>query len=524
MAFVERQIGWVRLGLGVIVGLVCAAFLLLGLERGFAWVGLHLSPWFEYLSIALQGLVVGAVLARVVGSFPALAGLMASLVVPLRVLQRDEFLLGLDNFIELVLKFEIHFAALYFSAFIVFLARGGGMAYPRFIGLRYLRFKMITGISVAGVALGVACLAVALSIMSGFEAELKDKIIGTNAHAIVQKRGFDFSEYRGTMTKLTRVDGVEAVSPFVFSEVMVRSGSNLSGVFLKGIDPATAMKVHPFEIEQGHMDLSERDGMAGIVVGRQLRESLDVNLGDSIEVLTPAGDEGGMSGLLPRSKAFRLVGVFHTGMYEFDAKSVYISLGQAQDFFGLGDSITGVAVAVQDVDQAGQVCDRMVAALDGYPYFTRTWYQMNRNLFSALKLQKVGMFIALVIVILVSAFGVVATLVMLVWQKIKEIAILKSMGATGDGVMKIFMVEGITIGLVGTGLGVVLGFAATWSLAILGMDLDPEVYYIERLPVSVNPLEIIGIAAIALHICFIATIYPSRRAARLTPVEGLRYD
>jgi len=360
--------------------------------------------------------------------------------------------------------------------------------------------------------------------MSGFEAELKDKIIGTNAHAIVQKRGLDFSEYRATLEKLHRMDGVVAATPFVFSEVMARAGSQLSGVFLKGIDPASSRRVNPIKIEKGSLQGLAGDGPPGILIGRELAKVLKVSLGDSIEVLTPTGEDGGMGGQLPRSRTFRLAGVFHTGMYEFDAKSVYVSLTAAQDFFGLGDSVTGIALRLSDMERAGPICDEVLSALDGYPFFVRTWYQMNRNLFSALKLQKVGMFIVLIIVILVSAFGVIATLIMLVWEKVKEIAILKSMGATPDGVMKIFMVEGITIGLAGTGLGVILGIAACAGLAWWGLELDPEVYYIERLAVTVNPLEIVVVAAVALHICFIATIYPSRRAARLTPVEGLRYD
>ena len=383
---------------------------------------------------------------------------------------------------------------------------------------------MITGISVIGVALGVGGLSLALSIMSGFVAELKDKIIGTNAHAIVQKRSLDFSEYRSTIEKLHRVDGVVAATPFVFSEVMVRAGSNLSGVFLKGIDPIGSRRVSPLELDEGSYQGLVGTGPPGILIGRELKKVLKVRLGDSIEVLTPTSEDGGLGGPLPRSRTFRLAGVFHTGMYEFDAKSVYVSLTAAQDFFSLGDAVTGIALRLSDVERAGPICDDVLAALDGHPFFVRTWYQMNRNLFSALKLQKVGMFIVLLIVILVSAFGVVATLTMLVWEKVKEIAILKSMGATPDGVMKIFMTEGITIGLAGTVLGVIFGIAACAGLAWWGMELDPGVYYIERLPVTVNPLEIVVVAAVALHICFIATIYPSRRAARLTPVEGLRSD
>lgn len=480
--------------------------------------------WRAFALLGLQGLVVGVVLAWLADGYPALTGFLVALTTPLALLYRDGWQVSLDSTIELLLKFEADYAAVSLGALVVFMVRGGGLATPRFIGLRYLRFKLITGISVVGVALGVAGLSVALSIMSGFETELKAKIIGSNAHAIVQKRGFDFSEYRSTLTKLERVDGVLAASPFVFSEVMVRSGQQLSGIFLKGVDPDSVQRVHPIVLEEGTFADLAGDGPPGILIGRELKRVLQVRLGDAIEVLTPTGDDGGFSGPLPRSRIYRLAGVFHTGMYEFDAKSAYVSLAEAQDFFGLGDSATGIAMRLTDVERAGPICTAVTSALDGYPYYTRTWYDLNRNLFSALKLQKVGMFIVLVIVILVSAFGVIATLIMLVWEKVKEIAILKSMGATSDGVMKIFMTEGITIGLAGTALGVVLGSACCAALAWWGMELDPEVYYIEHLPVAANPLEIALVAGVALHICFIATIYPSSRAARLTPVEGLRYD
>ena len=521
----EGQHAWLRTLIAAVGGALGAWGLLVGRQWLFQRLGWPAAEALELGLIAAQGLALGALLGWIERpDFPGLAGFVASLPVPLRLLKLDGWQLALDNTVGILLRFEAHFAAVYLAALILFLVRGGGLAYPRFIGLRYLRFKLITAISVVGVALGVAGLAVALSIMSGFETELRDKIIGSNAHAVLQKRGFDFSEYPGTLAKLAHVDGVAAASPFVFSEVMVRSGPHLSGVFLKGIEPRSVQRVHPLDPEQGSVAALDAEGPPGILIGRGLAETLHVELGDAIEVLTPTGDEGGLSGPLPRSRTFRLVGIFHTGMYEFDSKSVYIHLAEAQDFFGLDGSVTGIALRLTDVERAGPICERVIAALDGYPFYTRTWYDMNRNLFSALKLQKVGMFIVLVIVILVSAFGVVATLVMLVWEKVKEIAILKSMGATGDGVMKVFMVEGITIGLAGTLLGVVLGTATCAALAAWGMELDPEVYYIERLPVALHPLEIFLVAGVALHICFVATIYPSRRAARLTPVAGLRYD
>ncbi len=190
----------------------------------------------------------------------------------------------------------------------------------------------------------------------------------------------------------------------------------------------------------------------------------------------------------------------------------------------MGDAVTGIGLKFNNLDRAGPICADILSALDGYPYFTRTWYQMNKNLFTALKMEKIGMFILVVIVTLISAFGIISTLIMLVWEKVKEIAILKSMGATGDGVMKIFMFEGITIGMVGTILGLLMGWGMCVLLQSIGLQLDPEVYYIEGLPVNMDAAEFALIAGIAFHISFIATIYPSRRASRLRPAEGLRYD
>jgi lipoprotein-releasing system permease protein len=262
----------------------------------------------------------------------------------------------------------------------------------------------------------------------------------------------------------------------------------------------------------------------GVLLGAELKKILKVQVGDRINVVSPLSQELGPSGPLPKARSFRVAGVFFTGMYEYDAKSIYVTLPAAQEFLGMPDAVSGIALRVTDIDKAGAICERIEAGLGGYPYKTRTWYDMNQSLFSALKMEKVAMFLVLIIVILVSAFGIVSTLIMLVWEKVKEIAILKSMGATGDGVMKIFMVEGIAIGLVGTLLGVAVGWAACLILQKTGIQLNQDVYYIEALPVNIDLVEFALIAGIALHISFIATIYPSRRASRLRPVEGLRYD
>jgi len=589
------------------IGVVLAALLLvLGqrLAEPLAEDGFTLLP---YLLLVVEGLIVGAVLGRLVGYYPSLEGLLASLTVVVWLLWRDEFQLGLDNFVEILLKFEAHFAALYLAAFILFLARGGGVIFPLLVGMRYLRFKMITSISVAGVALGVAAMVVVLSVMSGFENDLKDRIVGTNAHAIVQKRGIDFDEWRLVREKVLSVPGVVAATPFVYNEVMISSEFNIAGIFVRGIDVDTASSVtdidgtivagrldllgHPEKIDDylkrhtrqpgivellaeplerlrarlgrdtaqgpaagkverqrpaddvqpapGDTDLAGDDvplpepltletrpgrSLGGVFIGSELKKILKVRIGDRVNIVSPLSEELGPSGPVPKARSFRVAGVFQTGMYEYDAKSVYITLRQAQDFFGLGDTVTGIALKLANLDRAAAICRDIVSVLDGYPYYTRTWYDMNRNLFTALKMEKVGMFILVVIVTLVSAFGIIATLIMLVWEKIKEIAILKSMGATGDGVMKIFMFEGITIGLVGTGLGLLLGWVVCELLQNFGFQLNPEVYYMQNLPVNMDPVEFILIGAIAMHISFIATVYPARRASRFRPVEGLRYD
>lgn len=561
-----------------------------------------------YVIIGIQGLVVGCLLSLMVVYYPSLEGFFSSLVVVFWLLVRDEFTLGMDNFIELLLKFEIHFACLYISALVLFLAKGGGLYYPLFIGIHYLRFKMITAFSVAGVAFGVAAMVVVLSVMSGFEMDIKDKIVGTNAHAILQKRGADFSDYEIQINKIKTVPGVVAATPFVYNEVMVSSEFNISGVFIKGIDIDTAgqvtdlektieegslellthpEKIHDFlkkrreeiirrsiqapaadsiETQPNHSALAETkeeaqadatndlpDSMVvavsedtdpesvpqpepltakpggvkntpGIFIGRELKKILRVELGEQINIVSPHSGELGPTGMVPRARAFVVVGVFYTGMYEYDAKSVYVALDEAQEFFDMGESVTGIGLKFEDMDRAGPICEELIAVLDGYPFFTRTWYQMNKNLFSALKMEKVGMFILVVIVTLVSAFGIISTLIMLVWEKVKEIAVLKSMGATGDGVMKIFIVEGVIIGMVGTLLGLMLGWLVCTLLMNIGLQLNPEVYYIEGLPVNMDLIEFILIAGIAFHISFIATIYPSRRASRLRPAEGLRYD
>jgi len=456
--------------------------------------------------------------------------------------------------------------------------------YEAWVGRRYLMAKrrssfisVITVISIGGVAVGVWAMLVVLSVMSGFMADIRGKILGANAHLIVLKYGIDFTEYDDVMTKIRQVPSVTGASPFVLNEVMLSSDVNLSGAIIKGIVPSSAPQVsdlaknmvqgtlesleHPDQIERpqplpgtrpaagsngsapapviprappavgsrpGDDDpwkSRERDDviLPGIIIGQELARSLKVFVGDPINVVSPVG-ELGPTGPVPKAKAFRVSGIFYSGMYEYDAKFVYIKLEEAQSFFTTKGAVTGVEVKVDDIENTTPISRAVLQQVGGYPYRTKDWKEMNRNLFSALKLEKIAMFIILIFIVLVASFNILSTLIMVVLEKGKEIAILKSMGATDSSVMKIFVVYGLVIGCLGTALGVVLGFLSCIAIRKFGVGLDPEVYYIAQLPVRMNPFEFTLVSLSALVVSYLATIYPSLQAAQLNPVDGLRYD
>ncbi len=418
------------------------------------------------------------------------------------------------------------------------------MRYEWFIGLRYLKAKrkqtfisIITVISIAGVMLGVMALIVVLSVMNGFQQTIKEKILGTQAHIHVLKasdRGMD--DYEAAITKVERIRGVVSAAPFIFSQVMLSSESGVSGAVLKGVDPDRVAKVTQLagNLKSGRLEdikeAKEKD-LPGIILGVELAKHLSVTVDDPIHIISPLGTMTPM-GMMPKMKRFRVKGIFYSGMYEYDNTMAYVSLESAQKFFSMEGHITGIEVKTTDIYQVKEI-GKEIRKKMGFPFWTKDWMEMNRNLFAALRLEKIIMFIIVVLIVLVAAFNIISTLIMVVMEKNKDIAILKSMGVPSKGILRIFVIEGGVIGVVGTALGAVTGLTIAFNLeriidflenAFGFKILARDVYYIDKFPSQVNPLDVSVIIITAILISLLATLYPSWRASKLDPAEALRYE
>jgi lipoprotein-releasing system permease protein len=405
--------------------------------------------------------------------------------------------------------------------------------YQIFVALRYLKSRkrhrsisFNTAISVGGVALGVMALLTVLAVMSGFHEDLQKKILGVSTHVVVLDYSGAMEDYPYVMQKAGDHPEVLSASPFVLGQVMVSSGGRAQGVLLRGVDPS--LEVNTTEIES-HMvsgslgDLALEGGLPGIVLGRELAGRLGLVRGDTVKVISPFGGMGPL-GNLPRVRKFEVAGVFEVGMFEYDSNLVLTALGPAQKFLEMGGAVTGVELKVRDIYRAGEVGRELSEEL-GFPYYPRDWIQMNQSLFAALKLEKLAMFVILTLIVLVAAFNIVSTQIMNVIEKEREIAILKAMGATSRGIMSIFMLQGFLIGLVGTVLGMAGGFALSYTLnEYQFIRLPADVYYLSHLPAKMKLSDFVAVSVSAVIISFLATVYPAWQAARLSPVEPLRYE
>jgi lipoprotein-releasing system permease protein len=451
------------------------------------------------------------------------------------------------------------------------------MSYSFIIGFRHLRSKkknfisVITFIAIAGVTLAVAALSTVLAISSGFQHEFRDKILGVNAHIIILKYGINFTEYKKILRKVEKIPEIKGAAPFIINEMMIAYKDTISGVLVKGIDPTALPRVldlpkymikgsvnslkfvsskditspaNDEEIERLIQEFLDEEynikkskeaenipkvKPSNIIIGKSLAEKLNLKPGSLVNLISPASTLASdifssPKPLRPRSQTFKVSGIFYSGFDEYDTRLVYINLSDAQSFYEHGDIVTGVEIKLTDITKSQQIAKRLDKVLNKKEnYRIIDWEELNHNLFTALKLQKLILVIILILFVTVAAINIISMLVMIVLEKKREIAILKSMGASNWGIMKIFITQGVTIGTIGTILGIALGYLISYSLHKYGFALDPKVYLINKLPIKIKTIELFFTGIIALLISTVATIIPSWKASKLKPVEGLRY-
>ena len=409
------------------------------------------------------------------------------------------------------------------------------MSFAFFVARRYLFARrkqafiyVISIMSILGVALGVAALVVVLGVYNGLTTDMRDKILGANAHGIVMSYMPDaFADHPELLGEVLKTPGVTGATPFIYTEVMLSAGKGVKGLVLRGIDPRTAPSVLTMlrKMKRGSIArLSQSDGLPGIVIGEELAKRIGLGIGSRVNLLSPSGQKTA-AGFQPRIRAFEVAAIFKTGMFEYDSSLAFVTLDACRDVLGLDPGfLSGIEITVDDVFKADAVAQRISNAV-GSPFYARNWMEMNANLFAALKLEKIGMFILLAMVVLIGSFSIVATLVMLVMEKTKDIAVMLSMGATRRTIRRIFMLQGTIIGFVGTLLGYALGLTVGFLLKRYQFIKLPEnVYTLDHLPIIITLSDVLVIGAAAMLLCFLATLYPARQASRLKPAEALRYE
>lgn len=431
------------------------------------------------------------------------------------------------------------------------------MSFELFIASRYLVSRrkqafisVISLMSVLGVAIGVAALVVVMGVYNGFTTDIRDRILGSNSHVMVMasvpaafdppapdlsepdpaagpSRGGGVTPY---LARVRAMPGVRAATPYLYTEVLFSSPRGATGLVLRGIDPVQAGEALPLihDLHAGDAaGLSHGEGASGIpgiLIGKELADRFQLRVGSRINLMSPAGQRT-TAGFAPKIQPFRVAGIFKSGLTDYDSRLAYVSLEASQALMGLpAGRISGLEVFVDDPYAAREVAEAIEASL-GPPFFARNWMDLNASLFAALQLERLGLFIVLSMVILVGSFSIITSLVMLVMEKTRDIAILMSMGATGQAIRRIFMLQGAIIGVVGTALGYVLGLSLAWALKRYQfIQLPAGAYPMDKLPILISVPDTVMIGVVALVMCFLATIYPARQAARLTPAEALRYE
>ena len=415
------------------------------------------------------------------------------------------------------------------------------MNYELFIGLRYLRARrqetfisLITVISILGVMIGVMTLNVVMAVMTGFEETLRDRLLGINAHIALLKSGDQLSEYEELLQQVVKQDGVVAASPAIYGQVMLTSGSRVSGVVVRGVDPDRVNAVVNLQRymkqgsiaglkQQNPVQLQDRTIMLpGVVMGERLAAQLGVFVGSPVQVVSPLGSPTAI-GVIPKVRRFVVTGLLNTGMSEIDSTLVFMGLAEAQKFFELGDAVSNIEIRVDDVNRSREIADRIQLRL-GFPYLTEDWTRLWPNLFSALQLEKTVYFLVLLLMVLIGAFNIISTLVMVVMEKRKDVAILMSMGATRASIRKIFLLKGFIIGIVGTTLGLLLGLLVCTLIAQYRFELPKDVFLISTVPVRIYFSNFMIVTVASFVVCLLASIYPARQAAKLDPVEIIRYE